>query len=117
MGVPGSSHILYSEGYADPGAALTLYTRGGILRARLIAGMIELDFPSSPPKPAGPPPRRNKNDYMVEIKDETVLGGIKLDFSCLNQVDAEGVIVTARSKRYDFISRVFAPRVGPVTGY
>jgi len=129
-----SAHILYSEGYADPGDTITFHTRSGDLRARLAEGMIELDFPQKPQKPADPPPRlleglgvspvyvgRNDDDYIVEINDETDLRDLKPDFSCLSEVDARGIIVTARSHgEYDFISRFFGPQVGiledPVTG-
>src|SRR5690606_29189329 len=42
------------------------------------------------------------------------------DFSRLLGVNARGIIVTAASSQYDFISRFFAPSVGvnedPVTG-
>lgn len=129
-----SAHVLYTEGYAEPGETLTFHTRSGNLRARLIDGMIELDFPQKPPEPADPPPRlleglgvtpvyvgRNNDDYIVEIEDETILRGLKPNFSCLGEADARGTIVTARSQgEYDFVSRFFAPRVGvsedPVTG-
>ena len=45
---------------------------------------------------------------------------IKPDFDKLLKVDMRGVILTARSRDYDFVSRFFAPEIGvfedPVTG-
>jgi len=129
-----SAHILYSEGYADPALPLTFHTKSGTLRARLVEGMIELDFPAEPPEPADPPlpliealgmrpvyTGRNRMDYMVEIEDAQALRRLRIDFSLLQRVDTRGLIVTARDTgKYDFISRFFAPRIGipedPVTG-
>jgi predicted PhzF superfamily epimerase YddE/YHI9 len=59
-------------------------------------------------------------DYMVIFNDEKDIESIKPDFSKLKGVPLRGVIVTAKSKKYDFVSRFFAPNVGvdedPVTG-
>lgn len=130
-----SAHILYSQGYADPSGEIVFHTKSGILRARSIDGMIELDFPAKPPVSADPPPNlaealgvtplytgRNKMDYIVEIEGEDALRRLTPDIPLLSRMDARGVIVTARSDSgdYDFVSRFFAPRVGiaedPVTG-
>ena len=51
-----SAHILFSEGHARPGETLSFHTRSGILRARRVGDMIELDFPEAPPEQADPPP-------------------------------------------------------------
>ncbi len=94
-----------------------------------------MDFPAEPEKTAVPPPEliaalgavpvyvcRNRFDFLVELESETVLRKLTPDFSLLKSVVTRGVIVTARSltKKYDFLSRFFAPTAGidedPVTG-
>ncbi len=51
---------------------------------------------------------------------EDIIRNIAPDFTKLMKVPLRGVIVTAKSKEYDFVSRFFAPEVGifedPVTG-
>jgi len=63
---------------------------------------------------------RGKTDVMLVLECEEVVGDLKPNFHLLNQVDARGVIVTAASHEFDFVSRFFAPQAGidedPVTG-
>ncbi|MGB4131395.1 MAG: PhzF family phenazine biosynthesis protein, partial [Tepidanaerobacteraceae bacterium] len=63
---------------------------------------------------------RNVFDYIIEVESEEIVKNIKPDFIKLMKVPMRGVIVTAKSKEYDFVSRFFAPGVGipedPVTG-
>lgn len=58
---------------------------------------------------------------MAVFKDEETIKEMKPDFEKLKQLkDIFGVIVTARGRKYDFVSRYFAPGIGvpedPVTG-
>jgi predicted PhzF superfamily epimerase YddE/YHI9 len=61
-------------------------------------------------------------DCLVEVADETILRGLKPNFTALAALPVRGVIVTCRGdgKPYDFLSRFFAPAAGvnedPVTG-
>ncbi|MBS3759809.1 MAG: PhzF family phenazine biosynthesis protein, partial [Desulfobacterales bacterium] len=59
-------------------------------------------------------------DYLVVFSDEAGVCAARPDFSQLMALDLRGVIITARSNRYDFVSRFFAPKLGvyedPVTG-
>jgi len=109
----------------------------GLLTARRDGGLIELDFPARPPLPK--PPEwadavvgalgikpayigMSAEDVLFEAADEEAVRSIKPDFATLRSLPARGVIVTSRSsdKRFDFVSRFFAPAVGvdedPVTG-
>ena len=58
----------------------------------------------------------------MEIDSEESLRRINPDFALLNTIPMRGIIVTSssRSRKYDFVSRFFAPQVGvnedPVTG-
>ena len=60
------------------------------------------------------------SDYMMIYKDQKQIEKIKPDFKCLLQTGVRGVIVTAKGKDADFVSRFFGPGVGidedPVTG-
>jgi PhzF family phenazine biosynthesis protein len=59
-------------------------------------------------------------DYLVVFENEEDVLNAKPNFEKLKNIDARGVIITAKSKEYDFICRFFAPKVGvdedPVTG-
>ena len=59
-------------------------------------------------------------DYILVFKNEKDILNIKPDFELLKLLDKRGVIITAKSKKYDFVTRFFAPKLGinedPVTG-
>lgn len=60
-------------------------------------------------------------EVIVELVDETLVRELKLDPSCIKELDCRTLIVTAKGKPpYDCVSRVYAPREGinedPVTG-
>ncbi len=96
-----------------------------------------MDFPAEPPVDAGDAGdllaalnatgivvgrKRNRMDYLVELKDEQTVRSLKPDMRLMAKLAVRGVIVTARSDdpSFDFISRFFAPSAGidedPVTG-
>jgi predicted PhzF superfamily epimerase YddE/YHI9 len=126
-----SAHVLWSEGRAE--ARLHFHTRSGVLTAERDGATIVLDFPAVRAAPAGDDPGlaaalgarllflgRNGMDYLAEVADEQTLRSLTPDFARLAELPVRGVIVTASSREYDFVSRFFAPRVGvpedPVTG-
>ena len=130
-----SAHVLWSEGRVPSNQPIRFYTRSGMLTASLIGDRIELDFPlesptENPPSPGlvealGVPPKyvgKNRFDFLVEVGSEDTVRRMTPSFAQLAQVEARGVIVTARSagQGFDFVSRFFAPRAGinedPVTG-
>lgn len=132
-----TAHILWEQGLLAPGLEARFQTLSGLLTARRDGGLIELDFPARPPLP-NPPDwadavvgalgikpvhvGMSAEDIIFEAADEETVRTIAPDFAALRALPARGVIVTSRSedKRYDFISRFFAPAVGvdedPVTG-
>jgi predicted PhzF superfamily epimerase YddE/YHI9 len=126
-----SAHVLY--GMRGGLGGLSFLTRSGELKAARRGDLIELDFPAlaaaeEPPPPGlltalGVEPRsthRSRFDRLVEVASEDAVRAARPDFRALRDVDTRGVIVTARGKRHDFVSRFFAPAVGvdedPVTG-
>lgn len=63
---------------------------------------------------------RGRDDYLVKLKSENQIIGLKPDFSILKEINARGLIVTAPGDDCDFVSRCFFPSTGvdedPVTG-
>lgn len=128
-----SAHVLWESGRLAPDAPARFLTRSGELLAVRIGDRIELDFPVSPLEPCDPPPGlfaalgverattlKTRFDYLLAIDDEATLRALRPDHRALRELAVRGVIVTARSAGYDFVSRFFAPGSGidedPVTG-
>lgn len=126
-----SAHVLWAEGVREP--VLRFHTRSGLLTAAREGDSIILDFPAMRAAPVSEDPGLaqalgvglrhlacNGMDYLVEVADEATLRALKPDLAAVAQLPVRGVIVTAASAEYDFVSRFFAPRVGvpedPVTG-
>lgn len=107
-------------------------TRSGKLSVSLEGDLLSMDFPSQPPRPCDAPIELleglgekpsgvlRSEDYFVLFSDEDMIRGLSPDMTKLKQVDLRGIIVTARGKEADFVSRFFAPKLGvdedPVTG-
>jgi PhzF family phenazine biosynthesis protein len=128
-----SAHILWERGYLDEDREALFYTKSGLLRAKKENGWIQLNFPATKEQKVEAPLEltlalgvepvyvgKNIFDYIVEVETEETVKNMGPDFTTLRKIPARGVIVTARSKEYDFVSRFFAPAVGvpedPVTG-
>ena len=60
------------------------------------------------------------SDYMLVFEDEDQIKNIKYNLEELKKVNTRGIIITAKGKKVDFVSRFFAPYAGidedPVTG-
>lgn len=130
-----SAHVLWEAGYLWATEPARFHTLSGLLLARPVAGLIELDFPAVTAEAVSPPagllealsvtPRfvgRNKFDYLIEVDSPDAVRNLKPDHALLRQLDVRGVMVTARgdAEDVDFVSRFFAPGSGidedPVTG-
>lgn len=135
-----AAHVLWYEGLAPADVPLSFRTKSGVLTAVYRGhGNIELDFPACPAKlVAGPKAlakalglgrgrqpvavARAGEDLLVELADEAQVRKLVPDLAALGKLPVRGVVVTAasRSRRWDFVSRFFAPAVGvpedPVTG-
>ena len=91
-----------------------------------------LDFPAKIPVPCVTPKIIIKafskspieclqaDDYLVVFENEKDVLSVVPDIEQLKKLDLRGVIITATSNQYDFVSRFFAPNYGivedPVTG-
>jgi PhzF family phenazine biosynthesis protein len=64
--------------------------------------------------------RASDSQYFVLLESEAAVSSVVPDMHRLMQLDRDGVIVTARGDRCDFVSRAFAPKEGlpedPVCG-
>lgn len=127
-----SAHILFHH-LSYQQAEIKFSSKSGILEAKKTDGGICLDFPADFCDPVAPPTGlyeamgkepllcyQGKTDYMLIYPEEEDIRNINPDFTRLAVVDARGVIVSAKGKEVDFVSRFFAPQVGvnedPVTG-
>lgn len=131
-----AAHVLWQERVAKAGRELRFVTRSGVLSAAQVDEAIELDFPARIARPCERPAglgralgasslravAKNQDDLLVELASEREVKALRPDFALLTLLPVRGVVVTARSanRKFDFVSRFFAPRVGvdedPVTG-
>lgn len=126
-----SAHALYEEHGLQ---SVRFHTKSGILTAVRSGDAIELDFPATPEERADAPDGlleslgianpvyvgRNRFDFLVEVASEDEVRALDPDHAQLRRIPVRGVIVTSRSRDFDFVSRFFAPGSGidedPVTG-
>ena len=63
---------------------------------------------------------RGKTDFIAIVNSEDEVAQLQPDFDEIRKLPARGLIVTARGKQVDFVSRFFAPQSGidedPATG-
>ncbi len=114
------------------GNSVEFRSQSGMLSVTREGERLSLDFPSRKPAVCSVPDSLLKGlggkpseilksrDYFVVYTSEEEVKDLKPDFSLLEEVDALGVIVTAKGDHSDFVSRFFAPAAGipedPVTG-
>lgn len=110
-------------------------SKSGLLKVKKEDKWLELDFPAQETHAAEAPkgliesigkkPKeiyRAADDYLLVYASQKDIEELKPDFGALKNIQARGIIVTAKakSKKIDFISRFFGPSVGvnedPVTG-
>jgi len=132
-----SAHVLWETKRLAENRAAVFSTRSGRLTCVRNSPWIEMDFPAEVAVAADDPPdllkalnitgqvagkKRNRMDFLVEVSDERALREMAPDLRALAKLPVRVVIVTARSedRRFDFMSRFFAPGAGvdedPVTG-
>jgi PhzF family phenazine biosynthesis protein len=105
----------------------------GILKASTKEGLYTLDFPARVPEPFDVPEKLleslgvsavvevlKSRDYFVVLPNEEAVQNLEPDFSLMKELDALGVIATAKGRSADAVSRCFFPKAGipedPVTG-
>src|SRR5713226_1174345 len=131
-----SAHCLFEDGLKGP---IRFATRSGVLTVSQQAdGSLAMDFPASPvteidalgavTAALGAPVEwtgltENGVFLLALLVDERSVRNLGPDLTAVGQLDAGAVIATAVAdpeRGYDFVSRLFAPRLGipedPVTG-
>jgi predicted PhzF superfamily epimerase YddE/YHI9 len=125
--------VLWETGQLEQSQQARFQTRSGLLTADRKGDSIEMDFSIKKEEAAEPAAHlaealgvmpkyvgKNSFDYLVEVESEAVLRGMSPNHLLLKTIPVRGVIVTNRSREYDFVSRFFAPGSGidedPVTG-
>ena len=123
--------------FVDPGVEeMHFHTLSGELIVRAdAAGSYTMDFPVGEYKPI-PLSETIKaatgglaleayydgegGDMIVLVPSEEALAGFVPDFELMKRVEGRGIVMTAPSKEYDFVSRCFYPKLDvpedPVTG-
>lgn len=127
----GSAYVLFNIlGYEND--AIQFDSRSGILKVTKQDDWLTLDFPKQPPVPCDTPKEliaafnmdpiecMVSEDLIAVFENETDIETAIPNFEQLIKIDSRGVIITAKSTRYDFVARFFAPKLGvpedPVTG-
>ena len=127
----GSAYVLFNIlGYKNE--AIQFDSKSGILVVTKQDDWLTLDFPKQPPVDCETPKERveafNKEpiecmmseDIIAVFENEIDIESANPNFEQLKKLDSRGVIITAKSMRYDFVARFFAPKYGipedPVTG-
>ncbi len=107
-------------------------SKSGLLGVFKEGEWLILDFPAHPPVLCETPPEiieafqftpiecLKSEDYLIVFNQENEVASANPNLEKLKKLDNRGVIITAQSSQYDFVSRFFAPNLGipedPVTG-
>jgi PhzF family phenazine biosynthesis protein len=130
-GTAATAHLLFERGLAT--GRVSFDTAAGPLAATRRDGLIELDFPAAPTRPAAVggaealglaivATGRSHLDAIVEVATAAEVSAWEPDQDALAAVEARGVILTAPADdgQHAIVSRFFAPRRGisedPATG-
>ncbi len=128
----GASYVIAR--FVEPGAKrITFHSVSGVLTVERAEGNFMMDFPVRIPQKIASPEHLDEilgvrsletflsRDLFVVLESEEEVRNLNPDLTAMKTLKlGEGVIVTARGKRYDFVSRCFYPKFGisedPVTG-
>jgi len=127
-----TAHVLFNE-LNFAGEQIAFNSQSGILTVKKVGDKLQLDFPADFAREVeaipvfaeafGVPPLatfKGSTDYLLLYNSEEIIRNMKPNFHLLYQTDARGIMVTAKGREVDFVSRFFAPGVGidedPVTG-
>jgi PhzF family phenazine biosynthesis protein len=126
-----TAHVLF-EHLGQEGDVVVFHSQSGPIAVWKDKDFLVMDFPSRPADPVETPNHLvqglqrhveavlKSRDFLVVLEDEEAVRDLQPDFSELEKIDCEGIIVTAPGHDVDFVSRFFAPRMGinedPVTG-
>jgi PhzF family phenazine biosynthesis protein len=127
-----TAYVLFEKlGYKN--TTITFTSRSGRLTVTKDKDLLTLDFPADTFIPSTPPSEilnylniiplesyKGKTDWMFLLGSQEEIENYEPDLTALTRLDCRGVILTAKGKEVDFVSRFFAPQSGiledPVTG-
>ena len=130
-----TAHILWERGFLPKGTEARFHTLSGLLTVKQEGDWMEMDFPAWIAEPkevsqeltdvVGVPVSwfgRNEHFGMAVVETPEQVRQLQPKFHQLREMPMDGLIVTAQGDGhpYDFVSRVFGPKLGidedPVTG-
>lgn len=123
--------LFHHENYQ--GDKITFNSRSGPLTVAKSGDTLTLNFPIDSLKEVDSIPEleeglgvkslktfKGKTDYMLVYENEDQIQHMSPNFKMIGKVEARGIIVTAKGKQVDFVSRFYGPQSGmdedPVTG-
>ncbi|HFD32865.1 MAG TPA: PhzF family phenazine biosynthesis protein [Gammaproteobacteria bacterium] len=126
-----AAFVIFNElGYKQE--QISFASRSGVLNVTRDQELLIMDFPAQPAVPCELPEEIKQaidvqpiaclksEDYIVVLNNENEVLNANPRLEFLKNIDLRGVILTARSENFDFVSRFFAPKYGidedPVTG-
>jgi PhzF family phenazine biosynthesis protein len=132
-GTVAAAHILWEQGFVSRNKDITFKYLHGEIEVNRDGAWIYISLPFLNPSPCDHFENleemigaeinyvgKSELDYLVEVESEVDLKNLSPNFSKLAALDCRGIIVTAKSDEFDFVSRFFCPRSinkeDPVTG-
>ena len=126
-----SAHVIFRYlGFKEN--TINFQSKSGLLTVEQNEELLVMNFPAQPPVPCQIPDEiihafqctpiecLKSEDYIVVFGSEEEISAAKPNLLELSKLDLRGVVITAKSNKYDFIARFFAPKYGidedPVTG-
>ena len=126
-----AAHIIFNELDYDK-ELISFDSKSGLLTVTKRDDLLQMNFPTQVPADCRCPKELKQalniepiaclkgEDYIFVVDSENDVINATPDLSLLKELDLRGVILTAKSSQYDFVSRFFAPKYGidedPVTG-
>lgn len=127
-----SAHIIFNH-LNSAKKEIQFESRSGTLTVKKANNLLVLNFPASKISEVEIPNNlkdafnlepvkcvKGRDDLMLIYKNENEIRQLTPDFQKILKSKTRGIICTAKSEKFDFVSRFFAPAVGvnedPVTG-
>ena len=120
-----ASAYVYLRHFEPSSGEVVFFSASGPLPVRRSGDLLVLDFPASTAPTSSRIPEtliealgtnplelRQGEDWLVVLPSEKEIRELRPDMRKLAALEARGVIVTAKGKECDFVSRVFVPRAG-----
>lgn len=126
-----AAHVIFQHrGYEEE--TIVFESKSGALSVSRKDGELVMDCPAQPPSACDIPREIEKacgsvpveclksEDYSVVFENEQDVFEAHPDIEIVKHLDRRGVVITSKSRTYDFVARFFAPTYGinedPVTG-